>query len=100
MSNIMTAILNGEHDDEFDAIYAAIKERRKALDIIKQSEFSEGTEVRFNSHASPKYLIGTKAIVTKVVPGRKSVEVRLTEDVGKFRAGSPVRCPVAIIDAA
>ncbi|MDX1408321.1 MAG: hypothetical protein R3330_09310 [Saprospiraceae bacterium] len=100
MSNIMTAILNGDHDDEFDAIYAAIKERRKALDIIKQSEFNEGMEVRFNSHASPKYLQGTKAIITKVVSGRKSVEVRLAEDVGKFRAGSPVRCPVSIIDAA
>lgn len=100
MSNILTAILNGEHDDEFDAIQAAIKERRNALNIIKQAEFNEGTEVRFNNLASPKYLVGTKAIVTKVVPGRKSVEVQLAENVGKFRAGSPVRCPVAIIEVA
>jgi hypothetical protein len=99
LTDIMTAILNGSHDDEFDGIYAAIKERQKALNLIKQSEFTEGMEVRFNSHASPKYLVGIKATITNVVRGQKTVSVTLAEDVGRFSAGRSVSCPVAIIDA-
>lgn len=92
---LVAEILAGEHDGDFDAIRAAIQTRERMLRPAKANSFCIGDEVRFNSHARPKYLVGVKGVVKKVNPS--SVVVSIGADGGRF-ANSEPRAPIEIVD--
>jgi hypothetical protein len=97
MDSLLDAIIGGQHDDSLDAIEATVRERRKVLNARKRFDLAVGDLVRFNSQVSPKYLNGVTAKVTALGSGQK-VTVELEQNRGRFRAGSPIGCPLAIID--
>jgi len=57
--------------------------------------FAPGDEVVFNSQASPRYLIGAKAIVVRLLP--RNLVISLQETRGRFAAGE-MRCPPELLD--
>lgn len=97
MDNLLDAIIGGQHDYLLDAIEATVRERRKVLNSRKRLDLAVGDIVRFNSQVSPKYLQGITAKVVALGSGQK-VTVELEKKVGRFSAGSPIGCPLAIID--
>lgn len=94
---VLAAIQDGVMDDYFEAIFGAVKDRRRTLDARKSIEFKVGDSVVFNEQASPKYLRGCTAKVTG--RAQKNLLIKLDEDCGRYRAGVEIRCPVAIIEA-
>lgn len=106
LADVVAAIVNGNLDGNEQTIYDAIKTRRTMLDAIKSATFKVGDRVKFSDAASPKYLCGTPATVTKIGgTGKRSVSVTINpDDVLDYRArkftGGPIKCPVGIIEAA
>lgn len=63
ITEIYTAIINGEADEDFDLIISAIKDRRAILSKIKKAEYSVGDRVVL-TNLRPKYLQGAFATIT------------------------------------
>jgi hypothetical protein len=57
--------------------------------------FAPGDEVVFNSQASPRYLIGAKATVVRLLP--RNLVINLHETRGRFAQGE-MRCPPELLD--
>lgn len=66
-------------DDELDAFFAAIKNRRTALLAQRALTVQIGTKVRLTD-LSPRYLNGLTGTVSEFRSGRKYVTVMLDED--------------------
>lgn len=107
-SKVIQQIAQGLFDDNEDALYDAIKRRRKIVDLTKVSEFQVGDTVVFNSQARPKYLKGVEGSVVEV--NSTTVLVQMPDSIpgdtgGRFRdwpngKGARVRTPVGIVDRA
>ncbi len=96
MSGIPAQIMAGDHDTDLEVILTAVSTRRKYLATLTLQQINPGDTVRFNDHASPKYLIGALATVSFKTKGK--VVVTLNEDVGRFTAGREINTPAAIVD--
>ena len=94
-TSIIESILSIDSPEELDDIGAALRARRKELESRKVWQLKVGDKVIFNSHASPRYLIGVTGVVEKVNKTRAIVAIG--PDGGRF-ANSKPSCPFAIID--
>lgn len=99
---IVEDILCGLHDDVLERISSALKQRyniRSAIDTNKKlSEISIGDRVKFNSHASPKYLQGCGAEVVGVSGDKFIIHVDQNFRAKRFSGSRNVKCPANILD--
>lgn len=95
MSQIPTNIRGGAHDDELDAILAAVRDRQKAL-APTVWDFAPGDKVRFTNTTRPQYMRGMLATV--VARRQTKVTVRIDRDHGRYRAGANIVCPTSILE--
>lgn len=65
METILTAIANGEADDRFEEVYAAIKARKKVVASIRAASTKVGDKVRL-ANLRPKYLAGMTGTVQRI----------------------------------
>jgi hypothetical protein len=96
---LVDAILEGVADDNVDALSAAIISRREIKNSKKILFISPGDTVKFNAQASPKYLRGHTATVTKV--NKTTVTVDIPEDAWgarKYCGAKNIRTPISIVD--
>ena len=100
MSEICTDIVLGEHDESLDEIVEAVKDRRKALSVIRLHSIDKGDVVRVKN-ISPKYLNGLEAPVDKIERKTKNSYVYITcPDEYKYRnrAGREIGIPIDCIE--
>lgn len=94
---LVSAIIKGNFDSDFDAIQYAIQERKSVLKVVKASELratlSPGDTVYFNDKVRPAYLKGAKATVIRMA--RTKVVVDLDRMIGRFHRNISV--PVSLI---
>ena len=62
LQDVLTAIANGAADDNLDAVFAAVKNRRTEVARIQAATLEPGDEVELTS-IRPAYLKGLHAIV-------------------------------------
>jgi hypothetical protein len=89
----LTALSNGEFDNDLDTISAAIK-RRLAANAPQVWDFIEGQEVRLSNEANPQYLRGAKATIRQI--NRTRVVIDLNEPHGRFYRG--ISTPVSMLE--
>ena len=97
---VIRAISAGVVDEDFDAVYEALKLRNKFIGTRKALSFAPEDKVVFNDQARPRYLIGVEGVVTKLQG--MSIIVRMpkniTGDTGGRFEGFDVTVPPQIID--
>src|ERR1700747_699954 len=96
--SVSNDILDGKHDDELDAIIAAVDGRRKGLASLMVAGINPGDTVQFTDNIRPKYLIGKTATVVRV--NRASVVIDFPSDpttYGRLAGSKDVRCPNTLI---
>jgi hypothetical protein len=64
-SEIITAIVRGDGDDNLDGIEAAIRDRKKVKGKAAFFTLKPGDKVRVCEHVRPKYLVGCEATVVR-----------------------------------
>jgi hypothetical protein len=89
----ITALSNGEFDNDLDTITAAVQ-RRRAATAPQVWDFIEGQEVRLSSKANPKYLRGVKATIRQI--NRTRIVIDLNEPHGRFHRG--ISTPVSMLE--
>lgn len=94
--DFVTEIYCGNYDNDLNRIAAAIKDRRDQLAAKVRCQLYHGAKVRFRDTVKPSYLAGAEATVTGMA--RKRVTVVLPRSYGRFMKGSPLRCPVSILE--
>lgn len=83
--DICYSISTGQYNQaEINAIANAIRFRRESL----LPSFNVGDEVEFMAATKPAYLVGARAIITKV--NNKRVKVRMVTPIGRFSHGVTV----------
>jgi len=91
----------GEWDDHLDWLEKAARARRKEIDrkagALLKASVRIGQRVRLKG-LSPKYLNGNIAEVVETSGRGRRVAVKLTTDVGRYRAGMSVRCPASCLE--
>lgn len=98
LQGVVSAILSGDADEDFQSIYDAVKTRQRTLSRQKISQLGAGDRVIFNELARPKALQGVGAEVVKV--NQTKIVVKLDRSAGRFTAGVPVTTPLSIVDLA
>jgi hypothetical protein len=95
--NVLLSIINGEADNDLDAIIQAVRTRRQSLASLNVSSLHVGDTVHFSAEIRPRYLIGLPATVVKINP--KSITVNCPDDAdyGRFQGSKNVRCPNSLI---
>lgn len=96
---VLDVIVSGSVDSHLDTIMDAVKLRREQINNSKILFLNIGDTVKFNSQASPKYLRGIEATISKI--NRTTVNVNISEDTWgarRYRGAKNVRTPIAIID--
>lgn len=100
-SDVTKQILYGEFDDQIEELIEALVARRK---IVRQMQAAQiraslepGDRVRIQN-ISPKYLIGTTAVVRSVPPRSKYVVVELEQAVGLYMARSTTKVPAVCLE--
>lgn len=83
-NDLLTALANGEFDDDLELISAAVQ-RRRAANAPQAWDFLEGQEVRLSNKANPKYLRGAKATIRQI--NRTRVVIDLHTPAGRFHRG-------------
>jgi len=94
--NIADDILNGQLDDQLDALMECIRDRRKAIEKRVFRSLKPGDKVRYKEGTNPQYLVGATGTIVKI--NRTRVRVALDETVGKFPKGLPIGTPVSMIE--
>lgn len=95
INELLTAIRNGNYDQNLDGIRHAIIDRQKAK-APKAYEFHPGQRVFFNSKVRPQYLQGVAATVVKI--NQVKIVVDLERPAGRYYKG--VTVPTTLIAAA
>lgn len=92
INELLTAIRNGNYDQNLDGIRHAIIDRQKAK-APRAYEFRPGQRVFFNSKVRPQYLQGVGATVVKI--NHTKIVVDLDQPAGRFYKG--VTVPTTLI---
>lgn len=61
---VVSAIIDGDLDDDLESIESAIRSRSKLTSLKKAAMFKTGDKVRFVK-GSPKYLLGLSAVIIR-----------------------------------
>ncbi len=96
INQVITAILTGEVDDDFDRIAIALKERRKSLSAAKLLTFKRGDRVKVVPPISPKYMAGATGKVVKL--GNSRIDIELDEQVGRYPSGVAIGFPPSTLE--
>ena len=92
VTDVVSKILSGEFDDNFDVIREAIQQRKDAKASILKASLNIGDRVRFIS-GSPKYLIGLEAVVKSKRQKRIGIEFVDKIAAGRFGYGVVTASP-------
>lgn len=95
---IVDAIIGGDADEGLTQVSEALRQRRKALEAVKRTDFRVGDRVVFNQAAKPKYLAGIGATVIGLNPSTVVLNIDEHARARRFKGARGVRCPVAIVD--
>lgn len=102
---LVDAIEKGLFDRELFAIRDAVNNRRHRLETTSPAKlythYPIGSQVKFNSRTTPKYLRGAIATVVshnKSRGGKYDLEIELNYGVGKYPSGAKVRAMFEIVD--
>lgn len=103
-SQVIQRIAQGLFDGQEDALYDAIKRRRKVTDTIKTQTFQIGDKVTFNRSTRPKYLHAGGVVATILNVNTTGVLLQMPDSIlgdtgGRFE-GREMNCPASIIEAA
>jgi hypothetical protein len=82
-ADVITAIMNGDVDDELGIIRDAVRQRERAVGEIVRLLIKPGTRVRLKN-LSPKYLNGLEATVSTRPQRGKRIPVELDESIPRF----------------
>ena len=63
LTDLLTAIVQGDYDGDEQAIYDAFKTRRSIRSQIAGASFKPGDKVRIAGDIRPKYLIGLEGTI-------------------------------------
>lgn len=102
--DLINAILDGQADDNIEAVYKALNTRRGVIRQRKAAEMQEtlqpGDKVRLGENISPKYLAGEAATVKTVFGGQALIELddRWVRERAAARFGSAIRVPLDLLD--
>jgi len=95
--SIISDINNGLHDHELAAIISAAQSRNSLTPSpARNYTLVIGDRVVFNSHVSPKYMVGQQGTVVKV--NRSTVKLKLDNQIGRFKCFGNTKAPLSIID--
>lgn len=64
-SDIITAIVHGDGDDNLDGIEEALRDRRATAAKAALYSLKSGDKVRIRGHVRPKYLVGQECEVVR-----------------------------------
>ncbi len=96
-NDLVQAVLQGEADDDFNAVNAALRKRQSYLADIQASAFSEGTRVQL-ANLRPKYLIGLTGTVLRKEGQKFVVELDAGQDTRRY--DSILRVKPTMLEAA
>lgn len=91
--DVITAIMNGNVDDDLESIQEAIRARNKVRGDIVRMTITPGTRVRLKN-LSPKYLNGLEGTVSTRKRRGKRIPVDLDESIPRFgkALNPPAQC--------
>jgi hypothetical protein len=92
---IVEAIYNGEADDGFDAIFAAIKDRERAVASIRAATLKVGDRIRL-TNLRPKYLVGATGTILERGNGKGRFVVQLDDPTTRY--GAEVRASAGMLE--
>lgn len=95
--DIVSAIISGDLDDDFDTIKQAIKMRGEHLAQARRLSLKPGDTVVF-TNLRPKYLIGLEAEVVKINPKKVVLKCPDKPEYGRFAGSSNVSCQPDMIE--
>jgi hypothetical protein len=101
-SNLIAAIMRGEHDDDLDALMDAVVARRKNARSRAAASLSVGDRVRLRG-IRPKALEGATGTVKNIARTRIGVQIdkEFAWNAGRFSSaielGAPLRVPVVCV---
>lgn len=98
VTEINTAIMNGELDNTLEEISKAIVERRKIVARIGLFSIKAGDKIKFNKRVRPAYLAGLCATVVKVNGASVVVETPVSPAYSRFSGHKNLRVPASLVE--